>query len=269
MMAKYEMSVIEYDKVKLINGKTTYFGSIYTFCMYFVNGLLIDTGPAKARLQITKILDQLKPKAIVLTHFHEDHSGNAQYFSKRYDIPIYMHELTAEIMKTSFPLPFYRRNIFGHVEATSGILLKDELDLFDHQYQIMFTPGHSHDHICLFEKEQGWLFSGDLYLATKLNYGMREESVPQLLHSIEKILQCSLESMFCGHAGFVEESKERLIKKRDFLQQLIDDSMQLYESGYSPEEIAVQLLPKNRLLELFTRGEMAPVNLIRSIIKDF
>ena len=38
------------------------------------------------------------------------------------------------------------------------------------RFRVIHTPGHSADHIALYEPNRRWLFSGDLYLAPRLRY---------------------------------------------------------------------------------------------------
>ena len=34
-----------------------------------------------------------------------------------------------------------------------------------HNFQVIETPGHCPDHVSLYEPEQGWFFSGDLFVS--------------------------------------------------------------------------------------------------------
>jgi glyoxylase-like metal-dependent hydrolase (beta-lactamase superfamily II) len=47
------------------------------------------------------------------------------------------------------------------------------------------TPGHSEDHICLFEPNEGWLFSGDLFISERVKYMREDENVYSLLDSLK------------------------------------------------------------------------------------
>jgi glyoxylase-like metal-dependent hydrolase (beta-lactamase superfamily II) len=45
----------------------------------------------------------------------------------------------------------------------------DLIDLGSRQLQVFHTPGHSPGHICLYEADRGYLFSGDLLYRGKLD----------------------------------------------------------------------------------------------------
>ncbi len=55
--------------------------------------------------------------------------------------------------------------------------LPERLETPRFHFQVIHTPGHSADHVALFEPERGWLFLGDLYLAPKPRYLRADEDV--------------------------------------------------------------------------------------------
>mgnify|MGYP003512877939 FL=1 len=69
----------------------------YGVYVYRYRGLLVDTGPPKAR--------PFAPEAALLTHAHEDHAGGAF----RLGLPVYGSALTAAPQ----PLRLYRRLVWG------------------------------------------------------------------------------------------------------------------------------------------------------------
>ncbi|RCK79100.1 MAG: hypothetical protein OZSIB_0442 [Candidatus Ozemobacter sibiricus] len=78
---------------------------------------------------------------IILTHNHFDHAGGAAALKERYK---------AELLAWA-PGPGVDR------------LLQDgeELRLGDEWFEVIHMPGHSHDSICLYNRSEGVLFSGD------------------------------------------------------------------------------------------------------------
>ena len=50
------------------------FMSVY---LYILDGLVIDTGQRHMQKAVIQLLDKKKLHQILLTHHHEDHSGNA------------------------------------------------------------------------------------------------------------------------------------------------------------------------------------------------
>ena len=106
--------------------------------------------------------------------------------------------------------------------------------------------GHSEDHIAWVEEEQGWAFTGDLFLGTRLHYGMREESLTDLAASIRRLLTFPIRTVFCSHAGVIPEGAKSLEKKLDFLDWLRDETFRLHRQGASSGEIASRLLKTTR-----------------------
>lgn len=45
------------------------------------------------------------------------------------------------------------------------MVIPDRLYTDRYRFAVLHTPGHSNDHICLLEPDEGWLFSGDLFLS--------------------------------------------------------------------------------------------------------
>src|SRR5262245_11048778 len=56
---------------RTINGWGMYWTGVY-----FVDGLLIDSGPPKVRTDVERLFRELRVRACVTTHHYEDHSGN-------------------------------------------------------------------------------------------------------------------------------------------------------------------------------------------------
>ena len=59
-----------------------------------------------------------------------------------------------------------------------------------------------------------------------------------------------------------------LRKKLDFLEWLQAETLRLYKEGACSREIAARLLKRRPALVCFSNGELSPVHLIRSILRE-
>jgi glyoxylase-like metal-dependent hydrolase (beta-lactamase superfamily II) len=159
--------------------------------MYLVKGsrkaLLIDTGFGLADLkcEIGALVGDL-PIIVVNTHAHADHnSGNNQFdeiFVGKWDEPASWKELDIagkERISAGFFTHLEEKAILdwnpGSCKKNSPLADGDSIDLGGCRFDVIETPGHSLGSICLFERTQGWLFTGDLVLAWEV-WGQLESS---------------------------------------------------------------------------------------------
>ncbi|NOX35082.1 MAG: MBL fold metallo-hydrolase, partial [Deltaproteobacteria bacterium] len=70
---------------------TTYF--------YIIDEIIIDTAQSNMRKYFIEIINGRKINKCLLTHFHEDHSGNASILKKLKKISIYGRKLTMQKLK--------------------------------------------------------------------------------------------------------------------------------------------------------------------------
>ena len=64
--------------------------------MYVVDGLVIDTGLHHLARSVQQLLQGKVINRIILTHHHEDHSGNAAMLSAGHAIPVLGHALAVD-----------------------------------------------------------------------------------------------------------------------------------------------------------------------------
>lgn len=138
-------------------------------------GLVIDTG-----LGIGDIREPLEaltdmPLTAVATHVHWDHVGGHRHFPA-----FYAHALELPWLQGAYPQPVeavramvadrcrlpegFDVNAYQLFQGTPAALLADgdEIDLGGRSLRVLHTPGHSPGHMCFYEADRGWLFTGDL-----------------------------------------------------------------------------------------------------------
>lgn len=217
-----------------------------THC-YLLNGsessLLIDTG-----LGISNIYEEVKkltqkPVAAAATHIHWDHIGGHKYFPD-----FYAHEEELNWLNGEFPLSLdtikgmvvdrcelpegYDVDTYEFFQGMPTRVLKDGdiIDLGGRKIQVLHTPGHSPGHMCFWEQERGYLFTGDLVYKDTLFAYYPSTDPEAYLASLEKISALPVQKVFPAHHT-VAIQPEILIRMRDAFRQLKVDGKLHHGSG--------------------------------------
>jgi glyoxylase-like metal-dependent hydrolase (beta-lactamase superfamily II) len=240
---------------------------LMTVFMYVVDGLVIDTGQRNMKKVVIELLKQRKLSRILLTHHHEDHSGNAFALASDHRIPVNAHPLSVEKMHDGFKILTYQRYVWGKAEAVVVTPFAATIETDNFKFRPVHTPGHSKDHTVYLEEENGWLFSGDLYLADRIKYFRSDEILKDQISSLKKVLQLDFEVLFCAHNPSLENGKSRLKNKLQFLEEFCGQVQQLVQKGLSEREVVKKLDPKkDRLVRWITTGNISCANMVRSAI---
>lgn len=242
------------------------FMSVY---FYFIDSILIDTGQSHMRKEILEIVKGHTIEKVLLTHHHEDHSGNAKVISDQYNIPVFGHPLTVQKMKKSFRILPYQHIIWGLSQPLEMSVLPEIIENESHKLKPIHTPGHSKDHTVYWEKEHGWLFSGDLYLADKIKYFRVDEKINEQIDSLKKVLLLDFDTIFCAHFPKLKNGKIRMASKLQFLEDLYGNVANLWQQGNNAAEIMSTLEIKEKtIVKWFCTGNVSAINGIRSVIKS-
>lgn len=237
--------------------------------VYLVDGMLIDTGAEKMQKQLHEVLNDYSFDQVVLTHHHEDHTGNAACIQQQRQLPVFIHPLGLDIVEQEGNYPKYRQLTWGNRSAFQAQPLYGQISSRNMQWQVIHTPGHAGDHIALFHAESGRLFSGDLFVSPKTRVIMKDESILLIVASLRKLLALPFESVFCSHAGYLENGRALLEEKVRFLETLQKEIVELYEKGNNACEINRQLFPKTYPLVTISGGEWDSIHIVTSILKDY
>ncbi len=206
-----------------------------THC-YLIEGkekcLLIDTGLGIC--DISEEVKKLTNKTVtaVATHIHWDHIGGHEYYPD-----FYAHEKELNWLNGEFPLTMdvirgmviercdlpenYDVNTYRFFQGTPTKILKDGdvINLGERKIIALHTPGHSPGHLCFWDPERGYLFTGDLVYKDTL-FAYYPSTDPQAyLDSLEKISSLPVKRVFPGHHS-LDIQPEILIRMRNALREL-------------------------------------------------
>jgi len=259
----------DYGDVRYFRMARTFLGrAIYWTGVYFVDGLLIDSGPPNLARDVRTLAGELRVRQCVTTHHHEDHSGNNGVLASELRITPLAHRFAvARLAQPEAHPQLYRRVAWGARPAARVEPLSDRLDTPSFQFKVIHTPGHAADHVALFERDRRWLFSGDLYLAPKLRYLRADEDVYAMIASLRRVLALEPEVLFCQHRGRVEHGAARMRQKLTFLVELGEQIHELHGRGWSEAAIA-RALPGNDLAwRIWTGGDFSKRNFVRGFLR--
>ena len=201
------------------------------------SALLFDSGMGVADIGSVVRTYTDKPCTTLASHVHWDHIGGHGSFEKFYvhenerewiesSFPISREDVLAELGKGELPYGFNSKDYTLFQGKASAILRDgDSIDLGGRKLEVIHTPGHSPGHICLWEAERGWLFTGDIVYKGSIYADFPSTDPEALLASIEKIAALPVKRIFPGHHGLdievdiiTEMSKElRGLKERGML----------------------------------------------------
>lgn len=268
MLFKQKAAVSEINNVRYIEG-IVYFKNIKLNVLSFeVDGVLIDTGSKSLLKEFKPFFAQADIDEVLITHFHEDHTGGAAYLQTEYSLPIYINELTIEECAEKANYPLYRRLFWGKRPPFQARPLGKSFSSRNAVWHVIDTPGHAKDHLAFLNQETGQLFSGDLFVQAKTKVALREENIPQIILSLEHVLTYDFDEVFCCHAGYLKEGRKALTKKLTYLKELQDKILALEKQGYHEREIQQQIFKKKYPITSLSFGEWNSRHIIRSILQD-
>ena len=263
--------VEQQGNVLAIRMSRSFFGRPFWWTtVYWVDGLLIDAGPRFAAKQLCHALSKLPVEKIVITHAHENQVGGLPAICHQYpQATVYVARRTLPLLQQSAPLSlqFYRRLLWGAPQPWLGpVTLLDEVEdrvqTTNYRFRVVETPGHTPDHIALFEPTQRWLFSGDIH-----NYGEEVAWTPEadlfgVVCSLRTLASLHPERLFPSDGRISRTPLPELHGKIGELVTLTRDVARLDALGLTTEEIVLRLFQKEPPIHFWTLGHHSAQHLV-------
>src|SRR6266480_1918961 len=139
--------------------------------------VVVDPGFEPSSVRAMLDAAHKRPAAVLLTHAHVDHAGEAGRFAGT-DVPVYIHPDDA--------LAFSDPAAWGRADAPALAGVADlrtmgdgeVLKLAGFAIEVLHTPGHTPGHCCFHVDENVLVFSGDLVFAGSIGRSDFPESDP-------------------------------------------------------------------------------------------
>jgi len=179
--------------------------------------ILVDAGmmAGPTLKNIKKYIDPTKIEMIILTHCHHDHSGAAPAIKEATGAKILLSDKEVGCVGDDLTTVAY---LFGQEAPeykVDGLLTEGMvIDLGKWKLDVMETPGHSQGSICLYEKSEKILFSGDTVFPDG-NIGrtdMYGGDTTELVSSVERLTKLDVKTMYPGHMEITSKDVDRQIQ---------------------------------------------------------
>ncbi len=181
---------------------TTIFVNLYFLEADDGSWLLVDTGLPLQAWRVRAAAEALfgsrtRPSAIILTHGHFDHAGNASALAIEWDVPIFAHPLEMPYLTGQSDYPPQDPTVGGALAQMSRVFPHSGYDFGSRvrelpadgsvpglpEWRYLHTPGHTAGHISLFRERDRVLIAADA-LAT-----VNQESAITLMTLKQKLRQ--------------------------------------------------------------------------------
>lgn len=240
-----------------------------TVYLYVADDLMVDSALAHMRREVVEIARDKGIRKAILTHHHEDHSGNAAALKNLLNVTVYGHPLTVSKMKRDFRIFPYQHYMWGKTVPLEMAVVPEVTETANFRLRVIHTPGHSRDHVVYLDSDRGILFSGDLYLSDRIKYFRADEVIVDQIDSLRKILSFDFDAVLCNHHPQSIKGKERLANKLQFLEDLYGGIRRTWEKGIKERQIFQELeLKEQHFIKWFCFGNVSMRNVVRSTVRS-
>jgi glyoxylase-like metal-dependent hydrolase (beta-lactamase superfamily II) len=264
--------VEQHGPVLAIRMARTFLGRpLWWTAAYFVDGVLIDTGPRCAAQHLVRLLRQRRVEQIIITHGHENQIGGLPELHKQFpEAHIYASVRTLPYLEdpTRLKLQLYRRLLWGVPATFTDVLALDAVDNLikssNYTFRVVETPGHTPDHISLFEPTQRWVFSGDTFVFGRDETWAQESDLFGVISSLRTLDSLHPERIFSGAGRVSRTPRPELHEKIGNLVRLAREVARMDAAGLSVPEMVARLFHKEPAANFWTFGHMSATHLVEA-----
>ena len=183
-----------------------------TVSAYLVDGLLIDSGPAHTAEELADFFRDKKVNTVVNTHFHEDHIAANRLLQERYGVEIFAPPLSVDKINKPADLYPYQEEVWGYPIPSQVEPLGKSINTEKISFEVIPTPGHDRDHVCLFEPNRGGSFPATFTSASKPVVCRPMDDQWQILEDLKTVRDLKPRILFPAPSNVIIEPGEKLDK---------------------------------------------------------
>ena len=261
MSLSYETVETGVRRIRMRNWRGTAVG--YEVSAYLLDDVLVDTGFAHARASMLEAVGALQPRGAIVTHWHEDHAGNVPAVAAT-GLPMLMHGACEGELRAHPSIRLYRRVVWGRTPA-----LGQMIEPFDPApLAVLAAPGHSADHMVVWDAERRILVSGDLFLGVKVRIAHDHESPRTLVESLRRMAALEPRLLLDAHRGVVRDGAAQLRAKADWTEETIAAIEALAREGAEVREIVNRLFEGESFVGRISGGEYSRAGFVRAVLRE-
>ncbi|MFZ3129544.1 MAG: MBL fold metallo-hydrolase [Desulfosporosinus sp.] len=232
------------NEIKMLELTKNYMGKpliVYPTLILNDPVILVDTGYPGQLPQIREAMEKAgvpfsKLKKVILTHQDVDHMGNALGLQNELPIEVLAHEEEKPYLEgTKRSLRLAQIEALQNIRPEETKTLRDKLQAFFENNKIrvaktvtdgeelpycggitvIYTPGHTLGHICLYLRQSKTLIAGDALVVAggKLNKALEFTNFDADLYekTLQKLTEYDIEAVICYHGGLYQENVNQRI----------------------------------------------------------
>lgn len=266
--AGHSFASSEFEDATVLRMARTYRGrEILPVYCYVVGDALVDSGISSVGPEVEAAARKAKVGRLVLTHHHEDHSGNAARIAAL-GAEVLASEPGVRLVARDLPRRFYQHVLWGEADPVGARAVGAQVPLGRLTARVVAAPGHSVDQLALHVPERGWLLSGDAFAAERVKVFRGDEDFHVSCATLESFLGLDFDALLCAHRPRFTGGKEAIRAKLAWLRELEGRVKTSREKGRSVRRIVRELgIEPSSAFFAITFGDVTTANLVRSILE--
>jgi glyoxylase-like metal-dependent hydrolase (beta-lactamase superfamily II) len=255
------------DAVVLRMARTYRGKEILPVYCYAVGDTLVDTGISSVAGEVAAAARKARIGRVVLTHHHEDHTGNAALLASL-GANVFATGPAVKLVAHDLPRRFYQHVLWGEADPVAARAVPSEVPLGRLTARVVPATGHSVDQLALYVPERGWLLSGDAFVAEKVKVFRGDEDFHETCATLERFLTLDFDALLCAHRPRFTGGKEAIRAKLSWLRELEGRVKASHARGRSVRRIVRELgIEPSSAFFAITFGDVTTANLVRSILE--